>query len=79
MLSVGRGDARATVMTAAIYTPVIAPAAAAATTAAPGADSAGAGARARARDGLPETIHTATDPPESVQGEFKDIIDAACF
>ena len=77
MLSVGRGDARATVMTAAIYTPVIAPAAAAATTAAPGA--AGAGARARARDGLPETIHTATDPPESVQGEFKDIIDAACF
>jgi len=64
-------------MTAAIYTPVIAPAAAAATTAAPGA--AGAGARARARDGLPETIHTATDPPESVQGEFKDIIDAACF
>ena len=73
MLSVGRGDARATVMTAAIYTPVIAPAAAAATTAAPGA------AGARARDGLPETIHTATDPPESVQGEFKDIIDAACF
>jgi len=77
VLSVGRGDARATVMTAAIYTPVIAPAAAAATTAAPGADAAGAGARAR--DGLPETIHTATDPPESVQGEFKDIIDAACF
>jgi len=75
VLSVGRGDARATVMTAAIYTPVIAPAAAAATTAAPGADAAGAGAR----DGLPETIHTATDPPESVQGEFKDIIDAACF
>jgi len=75
VLSVGRGDARATVMTAAIYTPVIAPAAAAATTAAPGADAAGA----RARDGLPETIHTATDPPESVQGEFKDIIDAACF
>jgi len=63
VLSVGRGDARATVMTAAIYTPVIAPAAAA-TTAAPGADSAGAGARARARDGLPETIHTATDPPD---------------